>query len=142
MVALCLDDFVASGGPAPDVIKIDVEGAESEVLKGAVDILQTRRPALIVKVHTADEHAAVSQILDDTSYTVRWNTPPEGFPRQCLAAPRGSPLHCPPLLQTSPSPTEVVSTRPHGSCGPGTNAIASISSYLRRFANRGRTSLR
>ena len=33
--AITLDDFIAAGGPPPHVIKIDVEGGECEVLRGA-----------------------------------------------------------------------------------------------------------
>jgi FkbM family methyltransferase len=84
-----LDDFVAEGGPIPHVIKIDVEGAESEVLKGAARILQVHRPALFVEVHTASENIAVNKILDDAGYSARWDIPAEGFPRQCFAAPCG-----------------------------------------------------
>jgi FkbM family methyltransferase len=32
--AVSLDDFVGQGYPAPNVIKVDVEGGECEVLKG------------------------------------------------------------------------------------------------------------
>ena len=82
--------LLRSAGPAPHVIKIDVEGAESEVLKGAVGILQAHRPALFVEVHTASENTAVNKILDDADYSARWDIPAEGFPRQCFAVPCGS----------------------------------------------------
>ncbi len=87
VATICLDDFVASGGPAPHIIKVDVEGSESEVLKGAINILRNHHPVLIVEVHTVEEHTAVSQILEDAAYTTRWDIPPEGFPRQCFAEP-------------------------------------------------------
>jgi FkbM family methyltransferase len=83
--AVCLDDFVAGGGPVPHVIKVDVEGSESEVLKGAAETLRDHHPVLIVEVHTASEYAAVTQFLERASYVARWETPPEGFPRQCFA---------------------------------------------------------
>lgn len=85
VATVSLDDFVAGGGPVPDVIKVDVEGSESEVLKGAANILSNHHPVLIVEVHTAAELAAVTQILESSSYVARWQTPPEGFPRQCFA---------------------------------------------------------
>jgi len=90
VAAVRLDDFVADGGPAPHVIKIDVEGAESEVLKGAAGILQVHRPVLFIEVHTASENTAVNRILGDAGYSARWDIPAEGFPRQCFAAPCGS----------------------------------------------------
>jgi FkbM family methyltransferase len=87
VAAVCLDDFVASRGPGPHVIKVDVEGSESEVLKGAANTLRNHHPVLIIEVHTAHEYAAITQILENAAYTARWHTPPEGFPRQCFAAP-------------------------------------------------------
>ena len=36
---------------APQVIKIDVEGFELEVLKGATELLFTARPTLIMEIH-------------------------------------------------------------------------------------------
>ncbi len=83
--ACSLDDFAASGGPAPDLIKIDVEGVESEVLIGAARILAAHKPVLIVEVHTPSEYAAVTKIFGVSSYIARWEIPPEGFPRQCFA---------------------------------------------------------
>jgi FkbM family methyltransferase len=92
--AVRLDDVTANDWPAPDIIKIDVEGAESEVLKGATGILQRNRPALIVEVHTASQHVLVSQLLSSLCYTTVWDTPPEGFPRTCFAEPNSSHSSC------------------------------------------------
>jgi FkbM family methyltransferase len=92
--AWSLDAFVGSGEPAPHIVKIDVEGGESEVLRGASDVLRIHKPALLVEVHTAPEHASVSDILQSVGYTTRWAIPAEGFPRQCFASPQGDPpLH-------------------------------------------------
>lgn len=41
----------ASGAPAPDVIKIDVEGAESTVLDGAAETIRSARPRIYLAVH-------------------------------------------------------------------------------------------
>ena len=46
-----LDSFCAKHGIRPDIIKIDVEGAEFSVLEGASSILAEARPLLIVSVH-------------------------------------------------------------------------------------------
>jgi FkbM family methyltransferase len=43
-----LDDLVAEVG-APDVIKVDVEGAELEVLRGGARLLRSARPVLLVE---------------------------------------------------------------------------------------------
>lgn len=54
--AVCLDEEVEAGRlPAPDVIKIDVEGAELVVLDSMSSILRTRRPILICEVDAAEE---------------------------------------------------------------------------------------
>ena len=82
---LALDEFVLTGGPPPDIIKIDVEGGASEVLNGAGGILETRRPALIIEVHTPFEYLAVSKVLNLFCYVAHWEMPAEGFPRQCFA---------------------------------------------------------
>ena len=55
------------------------------MLKGAANTLRNHHPMLIVEVHTAAECAAVTQILESAAYAPRWETPPEGFPRQCFA---------------------------------------------------------
>lgn len=87
VVGVCLDDFVATVGPAPHVIKVDVEGSESEVLKGTANTLLNHHPVLVLEVHTPGQYAAVTQILENAGYQARWNKPREGFPRQCFAVP-------------------------------------------------------
>jgi FkbM family methyltransferase len=49
--SITLDQFVADSGIVPDVIKIDVEGAELLVLHGAEGVLGRHHPYLIVGVH-------------------------------------------------------------------------------------------
>ena len=46
-----LDDFCATRTIEPDVVKIDVEGAESSVLRGAREILGRRHAVLFLEVH-------------------------------------------------------------------------------------------
>src|SRR5215469_6631118 len=62
-----LDGIVADNGlPTPDVIKIDVEGAEADVLAGAVEILRRNRPALLIELHGTN--AAVAKLLTELGY--------------------------------------------------------------------------
>jgi FkbM family methyltransferase len=49
--AVALDEFFATRGDLPDVIKIDVQGAELDVLRGAAGILERHHPALLLEVH-------------------------------------------------------------------------------------------
>jgi FkbM family methyltransferase len=48
---LKLDSFCEATGIAPGVIKIDVEGAEGMVLRGAAGILRRHRPVLVISTH-------------------------------------------------------------------------------------------
>lgn len=50
--SITLDRFVINSGMVPDVIKIDVEGAELLVLQGAERLLARFNPYLIVGVHS------------------------------------------------------------------------------------------
>ena len=46
-----VDGLVKKGYPAPDVIKIDVEGAEYDVLKGARETLVSKKPKILLATH-------------------------------------------------------------------------------------------
>ena len=48
-----LDEEIAAIGLAPSLVKIDVEGAEWEVLKGAEFTLRRDRPRLLISLHPA-----------------------------------------------------------------------------------------
>lgn len=66
-----LDSLSAAYG-APDVVKIDVEGAEEGVLAGASETIQLHRPTLLVALHLGFERSrALWQRLEDCGYCVR-----------------------------------------------------------------------
>lgn len=70
--ALALDDLIARGGlPPPDLIKIDVEGAELAVLRGARATLQEHGPAILLATHGAEVHRSCTELLRQLGYTVR-----------------------------------------------------------------------
>jgi FkbM family methyltransferase len=56
--------------PAPDVLKIDVEGAEAFVLRGARRLLTERRPRLLIELHGAQESRDVLELLFEHGYEV------------------------------------------------------------------------
>lgn len=49
--SVTLDDFCRSRGVEPDVVKIDVEGSEARVLRGACALLARRKAVLFFEVH-------------------------------------------------------------------------------------------
>ena len=69
---LSLDGYLANSVLRPNLVKIDVEGAELEVLHGAQRMLREARPVLLLEIHDrgADHQAEVRQILDDCGYAV------------------------------------------------------------------------
>ncbi|HQR65791.1 MAG TPA: FkbM family methyltransferase [Thermoanaerobaculia bacterium] len=66
IVTFALDDLLR-WIPAPSVVKVDVEGAEAEVLQGARVLLEEHRPVVILEV--GEQGAAeVTHILKSRSY--------------------------------------------------------------------------
>ncbi|MBM2824187.1 MAG: Methyltransferase, FkbM family [Thermoleophilia bacterium] len=56
--------------PPPDVVKIDVEGAELSVLRGARAIMQANRPVVVLSTHGFDSHEACCSLLRSLGYAV------------------------------------------------------------------------
>lgn len=83
--AITLDDFIARGGPAPDVVKVDVEGGEYEVLRGADRLFSNHRPLLVAEVHNTQAAQQIGQWLEEYRYRANWNG--SSGPRQLLAWP-------------------------------------------------------
>jgi FkbM family methyltransferase len=66
--AVSLRDFIARRGHRPDVLKIDTEGAETDVLRGGLEYLRERRPALLLSVHGAQRRAECLELLRGLGY--------------------------------------------------------------------------
>jgi FkbM family methyltransferase len=69
LTAIALDRWrEQSRARAPNVMKIDVEGAEAFVLNGARDTLAECRPALFLAVHGETERKECKDILNELGY--------------------------------------------------------------------------
>ena len=65
------DALIREGRRSPNVIKIDVEGAELLVLRGATDTMRVSRPTVIVEVHSAKLAFEVHDWFAAHDYDVR-----------------------------------------------------------------------
>lgn len=65
-----LDELVAAGLPAPDLIKVDIEGGEADALEGAEQLIAARKPALFVELHTPEQDRRVGAFLSKQGYHV------------------------------------------------------------------------
>jgi len=62
-----LDDLLGSTSP-PALVKVDVEGAEAEVLAGASKVLESARPVWCIELHGETDEAVIG-ILRKTGYS-------------------------------------------------------------------------
>jgi len=56
--------------PAPDVIKMDIEGGEVHALAGAQRVLKAFHPAVFLATHGADIHQTCCSLLRDMGYVL------------------------------------------------------------------------
>jgi FkbM family methyltransferase len=66
-----LDSLLADGLDRPQVLKIDVEGSEDLVLRGARRLLETDRPSLLIELHGGDVARRVLAAVLGHGYTCR-----------------------------------------------------------------------
>jgi FkbM family methyltransferase len=69
--AVSLDEMVLAGKvPPPAVVKIDVEGAEGLVLKGALEMLSLYHPAIFLATHSEELRRECWEILGSIAYAL------------------------------------------------------------------------
>ncbi|MBV9970785.1 MAG: FkbM family methyltransferase [Xanthobacteraceae bacterium] len=67
-----IDALVREGAiPPPDLVKIDVEGAECDVLAGAAETLPRWKPAVLLEAHSTLLEQDCARTLRDLGYCVR-----------------------------------------------------------------------
>jgi FkbM family methyltransferase len=81
---VCLDDFAQRHRP-PSFVKLDVEGAEAEVLEGARNTLLEHRPNLLIEIHNDEALRRVSFLLEQCDYHFECLVPGD---RQFIATPK------------------------------------------------------
>lgn len=61
-------DFISRYGESPDLLKIDVEGAELDLLRGSLDFFRARRPDLLLSTHGEGIKSECLRLLRDIGY--------------------------------------------------------------------------
>jgi FkbM family methyltransferase len=69
-----IDAEMQRRGLAPTMIKIDVEGAEDAVVRGAIETLTTHRPVVLCEIHEdkPSVNYGVPKMLADLGYELSW----------------------------------------------------------------------
>jgi FkbM family methyltransferase len=73
--AITLDAFCDSRGLRPHILKMDVEGAEHDVLQGAAETIARCHPILLIELHHFDGNLAahpVPKFLGNWGYRIQW----------------------------------------------------------------------
>jgi FkbM family methyltransferase len=73
--ATTIDDFCKNSAIQPDIVKMDVEGAEHDVLIGAEKTIARYRPQLLIELHHFDGNLAahpVPDLLASWGYQIHW----------------------------------------------------------------------
>jgi hypothetical protein len=86
-----LDGWRASSGSRfPDLVKVDVEGAEDSVLRGAADTFSRTRPVIYLALHGQSQREACARLLGAWDYRVVSLEPGRGLDEsdEWVAEPR------------------------------------------------------
>ena len=85
--AVTLDDF-AKHHPAPDFIKMDIEGGEAQALAGASELFTKAKPRLLLEVHTREAQEYSEKWLEEQGYNYEWlQSGPRRLPCHLIALP-------------------------------------------------------
>ena len=67
---ISLDEFIKQGNPLPDLIKMDIEGAEFDALNGAEEILKTKKPIIFLATHSDGVKKNCLELLKEMNYKI------------------------------------------------------------------------
>lgn len=74
--AVSLDELVfLKGLPAPNLMKIDIEGAEWNALQGARRLLSEKKPKVLCEVHNVSEMVKIQDYLREVGYAAEERKP-------------------------------------------------------------------
>jgi FkbM family methyltransferase len=94
VIGLPLTDIVDMEDiPAVGLIKIDVEGHELAVIKGAGKILDMAKPVLYVEANNNETNPALFRAIQDAGYTIQWHFSPYWNPNNYMGAGNVFPNH-------------------------------------------------
>ena len=65
-----LDEFVKNSGIAPNILKIDIEGAEHIMLAGAINTLEKHKPVIYMEIHSEYCDVTCYKILRNLNYSI------------------------------------------------------------------------
>jgi FkbM family methyltransferase len=82
-----LDEFMRAN-QRPGLVKMDVEGAESEVFRGADQMFRDCRPDLLCEIHDGLNASFAELWLKKRGYVCTWLSQESSFPRHLFASPR------------------------------------------------------
>lgn len=71
---VALDDVLA--GKPVGLLKIDVEGFEEDVLRGATRLIAESRPLIYVENDRAEKSESLQRCIRELGYDAYWSTPP------------------------------------------------------------------
>lgn len=85
------DDLVTKKNvPPPNIIKIDVEGAEELVIRGAEKTIRKYKPILFIEVHGILQMYALGEILSKSNYKLELLDDAGGSPNRCFVVAKPS----------------------------------------------------
>lgn len=68
--SISLDEFITHNGIVPNIIKVDVEGAEKLVLEGSTALLRDFSAKWIITLHTSELYKDCKSIMEQNGYEV------------------------------------------------------------------------